>query len=675
MSEQNKIEGNGNKAMQVMLAQYQPVAAVENYDRKGWLSYGSDNLYPQYLKSLAKTSPVHGALVKGIADMIAGKSISATSVIDQGKMKALRVDRVWRSICNDIEMYGGFYIERIKTLDRQGIARIEHLPFENCRLWVDDEFNICGVYYSRDWSQANKKINKPRPIPIAKKDSENASDVVVSFADETTSSLYPEPSYQSAINYIELDRKISQFHVSNVMNGFFPSTIISLFNGEPDPVDKQQMQSYFNKQTGAENAGQIMLLFNEAGSTPPTIESFGLTDADKMYESLARQATEKIMVGHLVTTPLIFGIRGEGTGFSSNTDELKQGFKIFTENVIEVYRKKALDVLSEATEIYTFQVTPNSYFIDDAPQGEQPTAGAAADVASQALNGAQIESLVNIITQAAASTIPIETAKALVAAGFPMLTTEQIDKIFAEIVPGTIPKEAVLRSVILNETKKKSVMCAKADMTDDDEDAWLNHLYERGETIDEDEWELDDELSGEAGDVETEEQIQKEIAAKNQGAVEMYKAYANPDAKSEMDGGIYKVRYGYPTKFSDNSRRFCKAMAEAASAGVVYRYEDIIRMGNEGVNGGFAPAGESTYSIFLYKGGANCHHFWSRKVYRRKRDAKGKILKNEGLKNDERISQSQANKAGFDFKDSQYWRKASTRPIDMPNNGYKNPQE
>jgi hypothetical protein len=592
MSEQNKIEGQGNKAMQVMLAQYQPVAAVENYDRKGWLSYGSDNLYPQYLKSLAKTSPVHGALIKGIADMIAGKSITASSVIDQGKMKALRVDRVWRSICNDIEMYGGFYIERIKTLDRQGIARVEHLPFENCRLWVDDEFNICGVYYSRDWSQANKKINKPRPIPIAKKDSENASDVVVSFADETTSSLYPEPSYQSAINYIELDRKISQFHVSNVMNGFFPSTIISLFNGEPDPVDKQQMQSYFNRQTGAENAGQIMLLFNEAGSTPPTIESFGLTDADKMYESLARQATEKIMVGHLVTTPLIFGIRGEGTGFSSNTDELKQGFKIFTENVIEVYRKKALDVLSEATEIYTFQVTPNSYFIDDPKPVEKP-----------------------------------------------------------------------------------ATQLSKHDMTDDDEDAWLNHLYERGETINEDEWELDDELSGEAGDVETEEQIQKEIAAKNQGAVEMYKAYANPDAKSEMDGGIYKVRYGYPTKFSDNSRRFCKAMAEAASAGVVYRYEDIIRMGNEGVNGGFAPAGESTYSIFLYKGGANCHHFWSRKVYRRKRDAKGKILKNEGLKNDERISQSQANKAGFDFKDSQYWRKASTRPIDMPNQGYKNPQE
>jgi hypothetical protein len=592
MSEQNKIEVKGNKAMQVMLAQYQPVAAVENYDRKGWLSYGSDNLYPQYLKSLAKTSPVHGALVKGIADMIAGKSITATSVIDQGKMKVLKVDRVWRSICNDIEMYGGFYIERIKTLDRQGIARVEHLPFENCRLWVDDEFNICGVYYSRDWSQANKKINKPRPIPIAKKDSENASDVVISFADETTSSLYPEPSYQSAINYIELDRKISQFHVSNVMNGFFPSTIISLFNGEPDPVDKQQMQSYFNKQTGAENAGQIMLLFNEAGSTPPTIESFGLTDADKMYESLARQATEKIMVGHLVTTPLIFGIRGEGTGFSSNTDELRQGFKIFTENVIEVYRKKALDVLSEATEIYTFQVTPNSYFIDDPKPVEKP-----------------------------------------------------------------------------------ATQLSKHDMTDDDEDAWLNHLYERGETIDENEWELDEDLSGEAGDVEAEERIQKEIEAKNQGAVEMYKAYANPDAKSEMDGGIYKVRYGYPTKFSDNSRRFCKAMAEAASAGVVYRYEDIIRMGNEGVNGGFAPAGESSYSIFLYKGGANCHHFWSRKVYRRKRDAKGKILKNEGLKNDERISQSQANKAGFDFKDSQYWRKASTRPIDMRDKGYKTPQK
>jgi hypothetical protein len=580
------------KSMQVQLAQYQPVAATERADNNGVLKFGEDNLYPQYLKKLSSTSPIHGALTKGIARMIAGKSLKPKDAASEVLMKEMKVEKAWKSICNDVELYGGCYIERTKTKDAEIAGRkfssIGHLPYENCRLAVDQLLNVTGIWYSRNWELIGKPENKARFIPLAGTDENAATEVVISFIDETTSALYPEPSYVSAINYIELDRSIGQFHVSNLKNGFFPSTIISLFNGEPEPDAKEGMKKYFNEQTGAENSGQVLLLFNEKNDTPPTIESFPLSDAHQMYESLAKQATEKIMIGHLVTTPLLFGVRGEGSGFSSNDDELKQGFKIFTENVIEPYRADALETLTKACQIEGIEVVPNTYF-------------------------------------------------------------EEAVKVEA--------------------TKLSS---HKPDMSDDDEDSWLQHLYERGEVVDLDEYELIDELSGEVGSPEDEEKIHKEIEAKNQGAVEMYKAYANPDEKSEMDGGIYKVRYGYPTKSSKNSRRFCKAMAQAAQAGVEYRYEDIVRMGDEGVNGGFAAAGETSYSIFLYKGGVNCHHFWSRKVYRRKRDAKGKILPNKGLSNDERITQNEANKKGFDFKDSEYWSKAKQRPIDMPNQGRKN---
>jgi len=654
------------KSMQVQLAQYQPVAATERADNNGVLKFGADNLYPQYLKKLSSTSPIHGALTKGIARMIAGKSLKPKDAASEVLMKEMKVEKAWKSICNDVELYGGCYVERTKTKDAEIAGRkfssIGHLPYENCRLAVDQLLNVTGIWYSRNWELIGKPENKARFIPMAGTDENAATEVVISFIDETTSTLYPEPSYVSAINYIELDRSIGQFHVSNLKNGFFPSTIISLFNGEPEPDAKECMKKYFNEQTGAENSGQVLLLFNEKNDTPPTIESFPLSDAHQMYESLAKQATEKIMIGHLVTTPLLFGVRGEGSGFSSNDDELKQGFKIFTENVIEPYRADALETLTKACQIEGIEVVPNTYF-----EGEQESGSPQEEnVASQALNGAQIESLVNIIMQAAANTLPIDSAKSVVAAGFPMLTQVQIDSIFNDIVPGTIPQQQVLSS------KLSKIHLSNPDMSDDDEDSWLQHLYERGEVVDLDEYELIDELSGEVGSPEDEEKIHKEIEAKNQGAVEMYKAYANPDEKSEMDGGIYKVRYGYPTKSSKNSRRFCKAMAQAAQAGVEYRYEDIVRMGDEGVNGGFAAAGETSYSIFLYKGGVNCHHFWSRKVYRRKRDAKGKILPNKGLSNDERITQNEANKKGFDFKDSEYWSKAKQRPIDMPNQGRKN---
>ena len=60
-------------------------------------------------------------------------------------------------------------------------------------------------------------------------------------------------------------------------------------------------------------------------------------------------------------------------------------------------------------------------------------------------------------------------------------------------------------------------------------------------------------------------------------------------------------------------------------------------MSDKGVNGDFAPTGRSTYDIFVYKGGAFCHHFWKRQIYMRKRDSKGRILPNEGLENDKRV--------------------------------------
>ena len=51
------------------------------------------------------------------------------------------------------------------------------------------------------------------------------------------------------------------------------------------------------------------------------------------------------------------------------------------------------------------------------------------------------------------------------------------------------------------------------------------------------------------------------------------------------------------------------------AANKVYRKEDIIRMGKMPVNKGWGAGGADTYSIWLYKGGGNCHHRWYRRIY------------------------------------------------------------
>jgi hypothetical protein len=559
----------------VELSQYQAIASTERYDRGGWLRYGEDNQYPMYLKELADSSPIHGALVKGIAKMVAGKGFTSLIVVDQ-----LRLNRSLPSISLDLVLYGGFYVECIKTLDGSTIARVNHLPFENCRLAVTSDGDVTGVYYSRNWAETRKKANTPKFIPLEHKD--NNRFVKISFLDETTSVYYPQPSYKSCINYIELDRQISIFHVSNVLNQFAPGTIVSLFNGTPDQDTKENIKRELQGATGASSAGKVVVLFNEPDQQKPDIVTYQLNDADKQYDLLNKTATEKILVGHLVTTPLLFGVKFGGDGFSSNADEMRQGLMIFNDNVIEPMQRIITDTLEEVLKVDLSIVANDSLFVDI----QAPTPA-----------------------------------------------------------PLTLSKQ-------------------KNEMTEDQEVAWLNHLYACGEQIDMDEYELVSEevLSGMPSPDE-------ELSS-----VKLFKRFANPDDKSQNDGGLIKVRYKYSTALSDNSRIFCKNMVRASQAGVVYRYEDIIQMGDEGINKEFAAKGESTYSIFLYKGGANCKHFWSRQVFMRKRE-NGRFLPNKGLSNDERISQRAAAQKGFEFKDAQYWAEASTRPYDMPNNGFKNPQE
>jgi len=206
------------------------------------------------------------------------------------------------------------------------------------------------------------------------------------------------------------------------------------------------------------------------------------------------------------------------------------------------------------------------------------------------------------------------------------------------------------------------------NMSDGDESDWLLHLADKGEKVDESEWELVDISPVENTEDEADIHSDK---------FEFFKRFADPDAKSDDDKGIFKIRYRYgPDKYSSNSRIFCKDMVANRNLSVVYRREDILTMGDEGINGQFAPAGKSSYSIWKFKGGVNCHHYWERLTFKRKQTA-GKFLPlqpNEigtdqrDLENYRKVPNLEATASGVPFSPPA-WSKANTRPIDMPNKG------
>lgn len=654
--------------MLVNLGAAMPQEANEKETPKGWVTLGEANSFPNYLIDLYYSSPVHSALTMSIAFMIAGKEFKSTNPAAQREIDRLKLNAIRRPITLDAKMQGGYYLEIIWSVDRTTVAKINHLPYENVRLAVaNDEDVIPGVYYSKDWNDMRKKKNAPVFIPMYNPTTKSDEPSQVLFVGIMTpgSAYYPKPDYYSAVNYIEITRDISEFYRAFLANGMTPSYMLHMNNGIPDPEEQMAIRRNWETMVGAKKAGKVIFTFNESADRMPRLDVVDMTQADKQWQELSVQSRENILTAHRVTSPLLFGIRDAG-GLGSNADEMKNAYRIFNKNIIEPYQQIVTDSLEEIFKgmgiVADISIEANDIFADamDAAATEviaptvadnattdtntaAPVAPAGASVSDVTYNGAQITSAVDIITQVNAGTLTKEQAIVFLVQ-FLQLPIDVATAMFEATGGNAVAKLSAQKKKTNLEPQEKPPI-----FTDEDENWWCEFLEDKGEIVDEEEWEL----------------IEAEPV--NLASV---RSYSDPDKPSEMDSGLYKIRYAYSKNTSSNSRRFCRQMANAAQNGYVYRYEDLQAMEpdtnelnpNMGHNG-------STFSVWLYKGGVNCKHFFERRVYFRKRD-KGRFIADNGLESSDPISVAKAIRAGMPLKDiAKDFATANTRPFDMPDNG------
>tara|TARA_R110001606_G_scaffold1292_2_gene4856 strand:- start:62 stop:1828 length:1767 start_codon:yes stop_codon:yes gene_type:complete len=193
------------------------------------------------------------------------------------------------------------------------------------------------------------------------------------------------------------------------------------------------------------------------------------------------------------------------------------------------------------------------------------------------------------------------------------------------------------------ETGEKLSSQDKLDFSDDEGDNLYAQLEEMGETISSD-WEL---VHSEAVTDENEEFDFTALA--------VTESDSKASARSSQDNSGYKIRYGYgPLRESANSRKFCKQLESLTKKEIVFRKEDISQMSFRGLNKELGHNG-ANYSLFKFKGGVNCHHFWERKVYKKKVSA------------DTEVEASDAVQDGFNEPTNP--KEVPVRPTDMPNRG------
>ena len=303
---------------------------------KGFLTYGQDNAYPQMLIDLFNSSPKHGAIVTQKADFIAGDKTEIIAYNTEDIAKANDAldsinayedfDSLKNKIAQDLELFDGFALEIIWNKAKTKIAEIYHLPFQNVRHSLDGHY-----LYAEDWS--DRKV-KPDHYYAWNPNTRESKQVFYFKMYKAGCGEYPTAPYQSALKYIEIDTEIANFHLNSIKSGFSAQTLLQLFKGVPTPTEmRQTMKRFKDNFSGTDNAGSIIIQFNDPNETPSVVNNLAPSDFDKQFDILNKTVQEEILMAHRVTSPMLFGIKTEGQLGGRN--ELIEAFEAFQTSYIE----------------------------------------------------------------------------------------------------------------------------------------------------------------------------------------------------------------------------------------------------------------------------------------------------------------------------------------------------
>jgi hypothetical protein len=320
-----------------------------------WVDYGYDNAYGDYLRDLYLGSSIQSAVVSGVSEMIYGEGLDATDReqkpdqwLKTQKLLENSDENILRQLCFDLKLYGQCYVQVIWNRVRTEIAELRFIPAHSVRSGVADAQGKVDCYYvSPDWTRMRESRYAPVKYPAwDTEDRTEPASVYQIKAYQPGIFYYGLPDYVGSTNYIELDREVSTFHLNNIKNGLFPSMLLSFNNGVPSDEERRAIERHVNEKfSGSSNAGRLLISFNDGTDSAPQLTPVNPNDNDGMYEFLATECTTKILAGHRITSPLLFGIRGEGNGFGNNADELRDSFSLFQNTVVQPFQRTLLDGL------------------------------------------------------------------------------------------------------------------------------------------------------------------------------------------------------------------------------------------------------------------------------------------------------------------------------------------
>ena len=332
----------------VNLASYNRPKISEDKNRE-WVNYGEDNDYYSYLIKLYTESTTNNAIINGVCNMVFGRGIDALDSSrkpnEYAAMRSIFSDKCLRKVVLDLKLLGEGSFQVLYKNSR--VIKSEHFPRQTLRAErCNKDGEIEAYYYFHDWAKL-KRSDEPKRIASFGFGNGKEPEIKIIKRYVSGYDYYCPVDYQGGLAYAELESEVADYLINDVQNGFSGTKVVNFNNGVPDHEKQIEVKNDVMRKLTGSRGEKVVIAFNNNAESKTTVDDIPLNDAPQHYEYLSNECSNKLIVAHRVTSPLLLGIRTDNNGLGSNADEIKTAALLFDNITIKPYQELICDALDD----------------------------------------------------------------------------------------------------------------------------------------------------------------------------------------------------------------------------------------------------------------------------------------------------------------------------------------
>lgn len=308
--------------------------------RDKWIKFGNDNLFPQAIAQINRSSPVHRGIINNKVTYTLGNGIRLNDKpITLLNSKGHDLDIIAKRIILDYYSFGNAWIEVI-TDSRRTFTSLYHIDSTTVRISKEKD----SVWIHPRWSEYNSTKDKLRNIvlypkfePVLNYEGEKTTkdkylhSIVHISTYEPEFYYYGVPQWIAAMNAATIAYKTDKWNLSRLDNSFLSSGVLNIVAPGASTEEIAQMKKEFEKtMTGEGNQGKVFVMITEPGEGNNTTYTPISSPSEADWIQMTNQTVDTLITAHNWYRSLS-GI-SDNTGF--DTKRILQEYEVANNTII-----------------------------------------------------------------------------------------------------------------------------------------------------------------------------------------------------------------------------------------------------------------------------------------------------------------------------------------------------